>query len=224
VWGDSVLKGVVQDALTRKYSVVSGAGIGGAAADLGISLINRSHFGFTVSRGKEALKKDLSRGIDCEAAILEYGGNDCDFDWAAIAKSPNDQHLPNTPLEQFIAELRELVEMVQKRGIRPILMSLPPLVPERYFRHITAPAGTADTIETWLGDVGYLYRWHELYSNAIVRLAGELDVLLLDVRSAFLGQRGYQRLLCEDGIHPSAQGQSVIGRVFAELMHRLTLA
>jgi lysophospholipase L1-like esterase len=224
VWGDSVLKGVVQDGVTRKYSVQSGAGIGASAKNLGIQLINRSRFGFTVSRGREALVKDLSRGIACEVAILEYGGNDCDFDWAAIAQNPTASHLPNTLLEDFVSELRELVELLRERAIEPILTSLPPLDAQRYFRHISEPGVSADTIERWLGDVGFIYRWHEMYSNAIVRLSREMGTALLDVRSAFLAEPSCDDLICEDGIHPSAQGQSLIGRVFADLARRWFLA
>jgi lysophospholipase L1-like esterase len=221
LWGDSVLKGVVQNGQTKKYSILHDTGIGEAAHRLGISMINRSHFGYTVSHGKRALGLDLTRGVNCEAAILAYGGNDCDYDWQAVALAPTELHLPNTPIEQFVRELSELVEMLRKRAIRPILMSLPPLVPERYFRHISqAGSDTAAVLEAWLGDIGYLYRWHEMYSNAIVQLAGSVGAALMDVRTAFLRQRNYQRLLCEDGIHPNPQGQSLIGQVFAEMVAR----
>jgi acyl-CoA thioesterase I len=224
VWGDSILKGIVQDTATKKYSVLNISGLGVAAESLGITLINRSHFGFTIERGKQTVLRDLKRGLACEAGILEYGGNDCNYDWARVANAPEAVHSPYTPIEAFLVELKHLVGLLRAHAIEPILMSLPPLVPERFFRHIVEPGLSASAIEYWLGDIYHLYRWQEMYSNSIVRLAGEEGCSLLDVRHAFLEERSYQMLLCEDGIHPNARGQSLIGQVFGDLMLHRTAA
>jgi lysophospholipase L1-like esterase len=221
VWGDSILKGIVQDAATKKYSIQNVSGLGAAAEKLGITLINRSHFGFTIERGKQTVIKDLKRGFTCEAGILEYGGNDCDYDWAEISKNPDADHTPRTPVASFVVELKHLVELLRANAIEPILMSLPPLVPERFFRHIVEPGLSASVIEHWLGDIDHLYRWQEMYSNAIVQLAKVEKCVLLDVRHAFLEERPYEKLLCEDGIHPNARGQALIGRVFSDLVLHL---
>jgi len=95
-------------------------------------------------------------------------------------------------------------------------MSLPPLVPEKYFKFITSNGPNPERVLAWLGDVGFLYRWHELYSNKIVKLAGFLQCRLLDVRSAFLSQKDYARYVCEDGIHPNEEGHRLIELVLED--------
>lgn len=42
--------------------------------------------GCTVTKGLQLLKKDLQRPeAACDAALIEFGGNDCDYDWAQVA-------------------------------------------------------------------------------------------------------------------------------------------
>ena len=66
----------------------------------------------------------------------------------------------------------------------------------------------------WLGGSSeFIYRWHERYSIAVQSVAKKANVTLLDVRSAFLERRDYTRFLCDDGIHPNAQGHALIADV-----------
>lgn len=61
-----------------------------------------------------------------------------------------------------------------------------------------------------MGDVQFIYRWHERYNNSVVRMATEAGCLVADVRSAFLEERHYEDRLCADGIHPNEKGYTLI--------------
>ncbi len=217
VWGDSILKGIVQGTEGKMYSVLPDNALKLAADNFDITIINHCYFGSTVSKGKSLLQRDMERNIECDAGIIEFGGNDCDYDWTALCQAPGEHHLPRTPIEQFAERVQEMIDLLRSRGIRPVLTTLPPLVSDRYFKTISRGLD-ADFILKWLGDEAYLYRWHEMYSDEIIKLALKNDCFLIDLRKAFLEERNYQRLFCEDGIHPNRDGHQFIYRIFEKAL------
>ncbi|MCX8013234.1 MAG: SGNH/GDSL hydrolase family protein, partial [Rectinema sp.] len=72
----------------------------------------------------------------------------------------------------------------------------------------------------WLGDVSFIYRWHESYSNSIWQIGEQEHCVVLDIRSEFLTRRAYQSLLCSDGIHPNRAGHEVIKHAIVEFAKR----
>lgn len=213
IWGDSVMKGVVLDNKKKCYSILKENGIVAAAKKIGVNIINNSSFGCTILKGKKIIQRDLDKGVLCEAAIIEFGGNDCDYNWVEVSENINIKHYPKTPLIEFKKELQNLINIFKEKKIKPILMSLPPLVPEKYFTFITRNANPENILK-WLGKKDYLYRWHELYSNEIVKIAYSNNCTLIDVRSAFLEKRNYAKYICEDGIHPNKKGHLLIESAF----------
>jgi lysophospholipase L1-like esterase len=188
---------------------------------LGISIVNKSRFGCTVEKGYQLLTKSLDQGLDCDLVVLEYGGNDCDFDWAAVAADPTADHQPHTPLPRFMQTLQHMVDLLVHRGIRPVLMSLPPICAERYFNFIVGRGVDRVNLLTFLGDVQQIYRHHELYSLAITRLADRSGCLYAPVRETFLTQGHRRDLICGDGIHPNADGHRIMQQVFTDLGQNL---
>lgn len=84
--------------------------------------------------------------------LIEFGGNDCDFDWNAVAESPASDHRPKTELTRFTDTLGRCVESVRRIGKKPILMTLPPLVAPRYFSKISdGDSEKGKNILKWLG-------------------------------------------------------------------------
>ena len=214
VWGDSVMKGVVYDENKSKYTLLSENGADKASRKLGLRLFNRSRMGCTVTKGLQLLKKDLQRPeAACDAALIEFGGNDCDYDWAQVAAHPEQDHQPKTPLPLFIAQLRDMIDLVRQKGMQPVMMTLPPLHAQRYFDFFTRNGLSGDSILRWLGDVQHIYRWHERYNAAVMRVAQECGCPLADVRDAFLAEPDYRDLLCADGIHPNAKGHALMESV-----------
>ena len=76
-----------------------------------------------------------------------------------------------------------------------------------------------DNILHWLGGVDTIYRWQEMYNMKVLLLAQKLHVPVVDIRSAFLAQHGYQALLCEDGIHPNRKGHRFIYKTIMQQYH-----
>jgi acyl-CoA thioesterase I len=213
IWGDSVAKGVVLDAARGRYVLLRENFAAGASLRLGFTFENRAKFGCTVAQGREILKRSLESDPFCDVAVLEFGGNDCDFDWREVAEAPDEEHVPKTTLAEFLSVYREMVQLLRARGTEVFLMTLPPLDAVRYFAWIVRGGLSAKNILHWLGDVQTIYRWHERYNLAVWELSRETGCSVIDVRRAFLERRDYRTLLCEDGIHPNEAGHAVIERV-----------
>lgn len=218
IWGDSLAKGVIWNNERRRhgYSRTTAADI--VAEKLGVQIINRAKFGYTAPQGLEMMEHDLENGISCDTALLEFGGNDCNFDWAAISEHPEEQHDPATSPEQFVESMRSMAGWLMNRGIRPVLMTLPPIDAERYFRFLVGDKLNAENILGWLGDVHQIYRYQEMYSLLIEKVAREYQIRILDLRQKCLARKRFlQDLVCEDGLHLTEEGQRFIGEQLSEL-------
>lgn len=224
VFGDSVLKGTVFDENKGRYCTLEDNCARLTSQRLGIDIANHSRFGCTAPRGKTFVLRAVQNGMNCDAALIEYGGNDCDFDWAQVASAPDQPHQPHTLLRDFIAAFRDMITSLRQKGIAPVLMNLPPIDSVRYFDWITRDGLSRSNILNWLGDVHYIYRFHEQYSLAVANLALEQQCPLIDVRSAFLQRPDYNALLCADGIHPNKQGHQMMLRTILDYVysHELT--
>lgn len=173
--------------------------------------------GRTITKGHEILTKDLAKDATNDIAIIEFGGNDCDFNWTEVSEDPTAEHIPSTPLNIFEMQLLEMIARLKKLDIKPILMTLPPLHAKRYFEFITRNGLNKDNILQFLGgDVEMIYRWQERYSNTISRIAAETGSHIIDVRDSFLAEFHYENLLCADGIHPNEAGHIVMSQKFIQ--------
>ncbi|HBR01787.1 MAG TPA: SGNH/GDSL hydrolase family protein [Ruminiclostridium sp.] len=211
VWGDSVLKGIIYDAGRHKYKYLERDGAVEKMAQLGMDVKNNAKFGMTAPKARKLMLNALEKGVDADMAILEFGGNDCDFKWADVAEQPDREHQPNTTLEVFKNCIADMVQALRNHGITPILMNLPPIHSEKYFNWISKGLN-GEAILKWLGDKELIYRHHESYSLAIMNLSIALSCDLIDVRQPFLMHRDYYNYLCEDGIHPNEQGHEIINQ------------
>lgn len=211
LFGDSIARGVVLDA-QGTYKPIKECFAVLAAKELGFALINKARFGCTITKGREIIEHFLDRiGTQVRRlAFLEFGGNDCDFRWDQISADPKAEHLPATPPRHFFRMYGEAIQQLREKGLRPVLMTLPPLDAERYFVWFTRTGLDQKAILGWLGDVQFIYRWHESYSNAVWEIGETWQVPVVDIRRAFLEQRHYSRFLCKDGIHPNAEGHRLI--------------
>ncbi len=222
VWGDSLAKGVVWNSERKRhgYSQTTAADV--VSQRLGIEIVNRSKFGCTAPQGMQMMERDVADGIICDVGLIEFGGNDCNFNWAEISERPDETHLPATPPEQYLASMRDMVRKLCQKGIRPVLMTLPPIDSERYFRFLVGDKLNARNILHWLGDdVHQIYRYQEMYSLIIEKVAREFHARLLDLRQRCLANKTFLRdLICEDGLHLTQAGQVFIGEQIAELVRQ----
>ena len=103
-----------------------------------------------------------------------------------------------------------MVRKLQSTGAAVVLMTLPPIDAERYLRWVAPDEADRRSILRWLGDVQIIYRFQEMYSGLVSRVAAETGALLADVRPSFLQRHDAPSLICSDGIHPNEAGHRVI--------------
>lgn len=211
IWGDSILKGVIFDESDSRYKVAKNNCINSFAEITGFNIKNNAYFGMTSTKAKDrifsAIRKNNFQKDDI--VIIEYGGNDCDFNWADIANNPQEIHQPKTTLDNFKKSLQEIVDMFKSMDINPILMNLPPLEPQRYFEWVSRGL-SGENILKWLGDIAKIYRWQEAYNSALEWVARQNCCKLINVRESFLTSYDYISNFCIDGIHPNEKGQKRI--------------
>ena len=217
-FGDSVLKGVIIDSARTiannvRYMFLDSNFTSQAGSRLGVDIDNYGKFGSTISIGTGIVDRHIKQVGDYDYTFLEYGGNDSDFDWSAIAADPLSHHEPRTPLKLFSEIYTCIVDKVRKSGSKPVMLSLTPLDPEMYFSHFTRNMSSEqkNNVISWLGGTTEpITSWHEMYNLEVFKLSNRLGVPLLDITTPFLSRKDFREFYCEDGIHPNALGHHLI--------------
>ncbi len=210
LFGDSVSKGVVFDEAKNKYIFIKDSFANLFASLKNLNLLNFAKFGCTISKAKIIIQKHENEAVNADYTILEFGGNDSDFNWEQIAKNPDRVHIPKTPIDVFSAEYIKTIEMLRKKGAVPIMLNLPPIDEHKYFEWFSRGLNKENILKWLGGSVEYIYRWHEMYNMEVCKIASNYNVPLIDIRSAFLKKRDFSNYLCADGIHPNEQGHRLI--------------
>ena len=224
-FGDSVMKGIVVDKENSpadgfKYKISDMGFAARCRRTLGIEVENFARFGGMVTQGMKFIKRYADRIKSADYVLFDYGGNDCDYNWAEISSRPDDVHLPNVPLEIFSEKYRELIETVKAMGARPVLLSLPVLDPERYFRFFSKGLNSENILKWLHGSVLNIDRWHERYNMEVMRLGLLTHTPVIDITSVFLERRNYFDYLCDDGIHPNEAGHQLIEEAILNYLRR----
>ncbi|MDD7572917.1 MAG: SGNH/GDSL hydrolase family protein [Eubacteriales bacterium] len=220
IFGDSVGKGVVLSD-TGRYASGS-PDINSLTGRDDITLKNYSRFGFVTEKTLWLIEKCGDEIASSDAVFIEVGGNDCDFDWQSISETPDEEHLCKTPPALFEKIYTELLKKAKSFGKKVFALNLPPIVAARYFKNISQRAGVcAENVLKWLGSVETIYRYQEMYSIMVEKIARAVDVALIDIRSAFLSDHHYENFICEDGIHPNSKGYELIYKSVIEQYHAI---
>ena len=93
-FGDSVMKGIVADkdknsGIGLKYRISEMGFAERCRRSLNIEVDNFARFGGIVSQGTKLVERYKEKIRNSDFVLFEFGGNDCDYDWSAIAKDPN---------------------------------------------------------------------------------------------------------------------------------------
>lgn len=216
IWGDSIMKGVIYDEARKRYVLLRESAVALFSQRLLVPVKNFSQMARTAPQGLEALR-DQEEDLDGKIVVLEYGGNDCDFDWKAVADDPAEEHLCHTPAEAFSFTLEQLVNLVRSRGGTPVMCTLPPLDARRYLDWITRGGLSRDNILKFIGVPERIYRWQEFYSSLVARTASAMRCTCLPMRDAFLETVRGEDVLCLDGIHPNSRGHRLMADFAQEM-------
>jgi len=223
IFGDSILKGVQLDTSKMRYHVDNNIDLQLIGSKHSLDITNHSRFGCTVTKGYDLIKKWLhGNTTPCNAMIMDFGGNDCDYIWKDISERPYDEHLPNTPIDIFVETYHKIIDLLKKHSVPVILTTLPPLEPQRFFDWFCKGLNKENVMK-WLGTVNAIYRAQESYSRAIENIASETNTMLVDLRGAFLKHRYIEDYLCEDGTHPNTKGQKIITDALMEFADMVAL-
>lgn len=209
-FGDSVLKGVIYE--DEHYKVADASFQKICEESFGILIENKAHFGSTVSRGETIFARnlDLIRESSGKYVILEFGGNDCDFNWKEVSEDPEKKHLPMNTIENFVSTYTNIINEIKSMGKIPVLLSLPPIDSARYFKHISKGLSGENIMQWMRQDKQFITNWHERYNIEIFKLAIANEVPVIDITSIFLEKKNYTNYLCVDGIHPNVKGHRLI--------------
>ncbi len=223
-FGDSIMRGVVLDKATDKprYTLLEENFLTRCGSALGLEIHNHGRYGNTTSHGLRELTRRQEQIASSDFCVLEFGGNDCDHPWQEIARNPEGEHRPITPLHHFAAQYHELLSGIRRLGSTPVILSLPPIISDRYFENFTRTMneGERHNILGWLnGCIENITRWHEMYNLELFKLASLLRVPIIDITTPFLSERHYRDLFCDDGIHPNAAGHRLIADTICQYAH-----
>lgn len=211
IWGDSLARGIYFNEQKQRYAISSLRYTALLEERFGLPVHNHSIMGITAADGYANFLKNTSKP---EAlCVIEYGGNDCDLDWAHLAAHPTEPPQAKAPLSEYRQTLASFVRAVRERGMEPLLVTPVSLHAERYFRWVTRNLDASAVLKGLSGDVNSIYRWQERYTLAMRDVATHESCPLLDMRDAFLAQSNYEDLMCVDGIHPSEAGYRLIADV-----------
>lgn len=208
IFGDSICKGVRWDTESGRYRLCEHKNFE-ALTQFGIPVYNYAKMGATVWDGLKMLERHAKNLTEGDTVLLEFGGNDCDFDWNEVSEKPAGAHQPHLSPDDFLTSYRSLIRGVRQTGAGVALASPLPIHADRYFDWISR-GRNAENLLCWLGDREMLARWQETYATAVRELAWEENCPLLDLRTVFLCRHDFRTLLCEDGIHPTQAGHDLI--------------
>ena len=207
LFGDSIGKGILFDERRGRYALSRERCDIRLQEALGVMVENHARMGATVENG---LADFLESGdVSGTIVAIEYGGNDCDLQWAEVAKNPSAYHEAKVPLETFRSVLKEFVLKVRRRNAAPLLVTPPPLDAQRFFNWVTKGLD-ADAVLQYLIDVQNIYKWQERYAIAVRDVALETGCDIFDLRDVFLSRRDVGDLISLDGMHPSTKGHMLI--------------
>lgn len=215
IFGDSILRGVLYENggyhLCRDRMNVPGVLLKnecrmGADSRKGLAL---------TSRAAESCNRDT-------LALLEFGGNDCNYDWKRISEDPSLVLNCMVPPEEYCKNLKEMVSVLSRTGAQVAICTLAP-IDETQFMNYISHGLSYDNILHWLGTIHRLYEWQEYYSQLAEETAKRSGCRLIDLRSAIdVQKRG--ELFCADGIHPTESGHTLLHRYLEDALGQLVAA
>jgi len=220
VFGDSILKGVITLPESKNlFDVTQNDALSYAREKLDFDLDNRSIYGNITTKGLLKMQKYFEKGNHADFCIIEFGSNDCDYDWtifkAGAQLPPFDQIQPKVPFEQYLANISEMVKLCRDNKVTPIIMNLIPYVCSDWFKTISK-GNDADAILRFLGgSPETLGKNQEKYNTALTSYAKENKVKILDYWEITTRIQDFQKkYMGPDGIHLNEDGYEHLGLSF----------
>ncbi|WP_226667942.1 SGNH/GDSL hydrolase family protein [Metabacillus litoralis] len=184
-----------------------------------VNVINKGVFNDNSDLLLERLEKDVIHE-NPDYVIVGVGGNDCNFNWEEVAKKPLEEHNAIVPLDRYLNNIKTIIGQIHQSGITPIISTLPPLDPVRYYKNISERYSPA--ISHWISQVGGIDYWHGIYNHHLNLLAEELNIMKIDVRTGIKKAGNLVDLISDDGIHLTAEGYKALSTEIHQNLTQLT--
>lgn len=175
----------------------------------GVKVINAGVGGNTTQMALKRLETDVLAHAP-KLVIVQFGINDAAVD---LWKTPPAAS-PRVPLEQYVQNLRTIVQAVKAKGAQVILMTpnpmrWTPILKEKYGKppyEVDKPEGFNTPMVP--------------YCEAMTKLAQEEEVALINVQELFRTYAKKMNLevdkLLLDGMHPNDEGQRIVATALRE--------
>ena len=211
--GDSIAKGITTE--NMKLTRLENCAYVWVGQYLNTEINNLSVYGQTIKRVDEkGIVDKYIANLDKSQnnkLVFSIGGNDADYDWVDVAKSPSENHEPKTPEAEFSYILCKLIKKLQDNGVEVWLTGLPPVLSKLYFKNVICKISDGDKIlEFYGGYITNIQRHQELYNLNLMKIANKMNCGFFDIRSVFLRERNIEKLYSLDGAHPNREGHRSI--------------
>ena len=223
IFGDSVCKGIIYNSDNNRYELSKQNFISILSDRFKAKVKNFASFGATIKKGLTIFQRKKAEIIEPGIAFLGYGGNDCDYFWEDVAQQPCINHQPNVTIDSYFKMYKELIINLQEKNIVPIIINLPPLDPDRYFKSFSKGLNKENLLIFLGGSTKRIYQWHESYNSVLTELAIETGAQYFDIRQKFLEEINPERYICEDGIHPNNAGHKLIAEILYKKINELVV-
>ncbi len=192
VFGNSIAEGFIGgeiDTVSRYSNLLRQdlEGLGHA-----IRIINAGMAGNTSMDGYLRLDEDVLK-YDPSVVTISFGLNDLRV---------SEDGTPNVGIDEFRLYLGAIAERVRISGATPVLLSLVPIVYERFYEtHDRSPYDLLGGMESL---------W-ESYDEVVRSVGNERDLDVVDLRAGF--SDSLDLLVGEEGIHPNERGHRAIANL-----------
>ena len=167
-------------------------------------------FGDSGKKGTGSRDRRLKKIKPGDVVLLEFAGNCCSYDWKAVSEAPEATHAPQMTLSDFRSLYEEVISRFRTLGAKPVLLSLPALLPQRYFDFVSEGLNKGNILQWLGGDVNRLSEWYEQYSQEVYKLGNEFKVQVEDISTVLLDRRSLGDCYSPDGMHPNKRGYAMI--------------
>ena len=220
VFGDSILKGVITIPNSAKlFDVTENDSLSLAQKELGFELDNRSIYGNITSKGLVKLQKFFEKGGEADFCIIEFGSNDCDYDWNIFKPDaelpPASEIKQKVPLAEYLENLKQMVELCRSNKVTPLMMGLIPYVCDDWYKTIIKGQDEAAILDFLGGNPEQLCKNQLIYKNAQADFVQKNNVQFLDPWTIF---EGHKELMCYDGIHPNEKGYELLSKAWIKFL------
>ena len=217
VFGDSILKGVITKPESKNlFDVTPNDALTWAQRKLHFELDNRSIYGNITSKGLQKMQKYFDKGEHADFCIIEFGSNDCDYDWNIFAPGaelpPFDQIQPKVLFDDYLKNIETMVKLCRDNKVTPLLMNLIPYVCNDWFKTISK-GHDADAILKFLGGTAETLGENQArYNNALTKYANDNKVKILDYWEIATTIPDFKKkYMGPDGIHMNEDGYEHLG-------------